>query len=243
MSETTLAGTTLNRDAWLLGHEITPNVERALSAEEVAYPIEETDCAVWLGHAEQFAEQSFGMKINLREMFPLPKRLPWERVLPIFDPAGLTNREMADKALKKQGLKVWEGTEVDEFTCATADASRLYLIERTPRPVPATMGLPPKWARHWFGGRQTLPLHLRGYGTGNGLLYKVEKTFLDPGAETATWFPENIFALQPGRRGPRGCRLRFPRGNCPFPQTSNLIPFGFRSQRCATMVVHRFLLP
>ena len=125
-------------------------------------------------------------------MFPIPPRLPWKQVLPIFDPVGLTNRQMVNKALKPQGLKVWEGTDVQGFTGATAESSKLYLIERSPTPTPATMGLPPKYARQWFAGRHTLPLHLRGYGIGTGLLYKVEKQFLDPEAKTASWFPENI---------------------------------------------------
>lgn len=243
MSETTLVGNTLNRDAWLLGHEITPNIERALSLEEIThyrqkkgeivpalqrgfvlpgaiplqavsveltrYPIEETDCFEWLGHMEQFADQYFGSKVNLRKMFTLPTRLPWKEVLPVFDPAGLTNRQMVDKALKAQGLQVYEGTDVQALTGATAEVSKLYLIERTAKPVPATMGLPPKYARHWFGGRQTLPLHLRGYGIGTGLLYKLEKKFLDHDATTASWFPENTFPADdhvafgyyyPGRR-------------------------------------------
>ena len=185
-------------------HEVTPAFKRgfllpgtlpppAVSVEVAGYPIEETDCIVWLSHAEQFVEQYFGMKVNLREMFPLPTRLPWKQILPIFDPVELNNRQMVDKALKAQGLNVWEGTKVEEFTGATAGASKLYLIERTAKPVPATMGLPPKYARHWFSGRQTLPLHLRGYGIGTGLLYKVEKQFLDPQAATASWFPENTF--------------------------------------------------
>ena len=170
----------------------------AVPVEMTGYPIEETDCLPWLGHMEQFAEQQFGIKISLRDMFPIPTRLPWKEILPIFDPSGFTNRNMIDHTLKSQGLKVWEGTNVDEFSGATADASRLYLIHRSPTPTPATMGLPPKFAKHWFSGRQTLPLHIRGYGIGNGLLYKVEKTFLDPRGETASWFVENVY--QPGGR-------------------------------------------
>ncbi len=169
----------------------------AVPVELPGYPIEETDCFTWLGHMEQFARGRFGVEVNLREQFPLPTRLPWKEVLPIFDPVGLTNRAMVDKALKAQELSVYEGTNLEEFTEATAEVSRLYLIHRSPSPTPGTMGLPPKFAKQWFSGRPTAPLHLRGYGIGNGLLYKVEKTFLDPRAKTASWFPGNIY-LQGG---------------------------------------------
>ncbi|MDP3996689.1 MAG: hypothetical protein Q8P86_03290 [bacterium] len=165
----------------------------AVPVEITGYPIEETDCFAWLGHAEQFTEKYLGMTVNLREMFALPARLPWKHILPIFDPAGLTNWQMVE-VLKAQNLIVWGGTDVGESTGAIAEGTTLSLMERSPTPTPATMGLPPKYARHWFSGRQTRPLHLRGYGIGQGLLYEVEKQFLDPGV-TATVFPENTFPV------------------------------------------------
>ena len=188
------------RNGFALPGAITP---QAVSVEVSDYPIEETDCFQWLGHMEQFAEQHFGIRVSLRDAFPIPARLPWKEILPIYDPQGFTNRNMVDKALKSQGLKVREGINLDEFTGATADASRLYLIHRSPTPTPATMGLPPKFAGQWFAGRPTLPLHLRGYGVGTGLLYRVEKTFLDPKAKTVSWFVENIY--QPGGKVADGC--------------------------------------
>lgn len=248
MSETTLAGNTLNRDAWLLGHEITPNIEQALSPEEIAhyrqrkaeivpalqrgftlpnsvplsaapvpitgYPIEETDCFLYLGHMEKFAKERFGAKVILRDLFPLPAMLPWKQVLPIFDP-GLTNREMVDKALKARKMVVYEETDVMEYAGAQADGPKLYLIDRTPRegslrPTEATMGLPPKFARKWFAGRQTKPLALRPYGIGMSLVNEVEEQFLDP--ETFTWFPENTLpdgGVAYGRYNPDRREVRF----------------------------------
>ena len=67
----------------------------------------------------------------------------------------------------------------------------MCVIERSPHPMAARV-LPPKFAKQYFEGRQTRPLNLRGYGIGTGLLYKVEKRFLDPDAVTASWFPENL---------------------------------------------------
>src|SRR3989344_5666173 len=236
-----MSGTTLNtkdsgsaadavfqREAWLLGNEMMPNFEKALSPERVTYyrnnkreyvsalqrgfslpweinasavpvqtagyAIEETDCFPWLGHMERFAKEYFKTEIVLRDKFTIPARLPFKNVLPIFDP-GLSNREMVDKALKSQGLRV-EGTDVSQFSGAEAEGPRLWLVERSPKPTIGAMGLPPKFAKQWFSGRFTRPLNLRGYGIGTGLLYKVEKTFLDPDAATASWFPENL--LLPG---------------------------------------------
>lgn len=258
MSGTTLAdeksggnGTdvTFQRDAWLLGHEMMPNFEKALSPERIiyyrnhkseyipalrrgfslpgeispsavpvqigGYPIEETDCFEWFGHMEQFSNERFGKEVVLRDAFPIPARLPWKKVLPIFDP-GLTNREMVDKALKAQGLSVGEGTDVEKFTGADAESPRLWLVERTPQPR-AARGLPPKFAKQYFEGRQTRPISLRGYGIGTGLVYKVEKTFLDPDAATASWFPENIFLpdgdVAYGACSPAGRKVWFDRND------------------------------
>lgn len=162
--------------------------QSAVPVEIGGYPIEETDCVEWLGHMGQFSMEYFGKEVILCDMFPIPARVPWKKVLAIFDP-GLSNREMVDKALKAQGLQVG-GTDVSRFTGADADSPRLWLIERSPQPT-AGRGLPPRFAKQYFEGRQTRPLNPRGYGIGTGLLYKVEKKFLDPDAQTASWFPEN----------------------------------------------------
>ncbi|TSC67416.1 MAG: hypothetical protein CEO19_225 [Parcubacteria group bacterium Gr01-1014_73] len=167
-------------------------IPSAVPVEMIGYPIEETDCFLWFDHMEQFAERRFGMKISLREMFPLPSRLPWKQVLPIFNP-GLTNREMVNKAFVSRKLVTpYESVDVMEYSGSGASVPCLYLTERSAKPTPATMGLPPKFAKHWFAGRQTAPLNLCGYGIGTSLLNEVEKQFLDP--ETWTWFPENTLS-------------------------------------------------
>lgn len=186
-------------------------VSPAVSVEIGGYPIEETDCLEWFGHMERFSKEYFGKEIVLRDAFPIPARVPFKKVLAIFDP-GLTNREMVNKALKAQGLSVGEGTDVEKFTGADADSPRLWLVERTPQPRSAR-GMPPKFAQQYFEGRQTRPLALRGYGIGTGLLYRVEKTFLDPDAKTASWFPENILFpaghVAYGRYHPTGRKVWF----------------------------------
>lgn len=166
----------------------------AVPVEMASYPIEETDCFAWLGHMEKFAEERFGVEVVLRDKFPIPPRLPWKNVLPIFDPGNLTNRMMVDKVLKARKIAVYESTDVMESYSGSGAFSvpRLYLIERSPWPTIGTMGLPPKFAKQWFSGRQTTPLNFRGYGIGTSLWYEVEKKFLDPEFKTVTWFPEDI---------------------------------------------------
>lgn len=167
-------------------------IPSAVSVEVAGYPIEETDCFVWLSHMEQFAEKYFGMKVLLRNMFQFPARLPWKQILPVFNP-GLTNREMVDKAFVSRKLVTpYESVDVMKYSGSGARAPGLYLTERSARPTPATMGLPPEFAKHWFTGRQTVPLDLCGYGIGTSLCHKVEKQFFDP--ETWTWFPENTLS-------------------------------------------------
>lgn len=106
--------------------------------------------------------------------------------------------------------------------------SGLMHIERTPRPTLGTMGLPPKFAVQWFAGRPTAPLNLCGYGIGTGLLYRVEKQFLDPRGTMFSWFPENIFlptgdiAFVGSFLGAR--RVDFDRGDAGCADAS----FGFR---------------
>lgn len=213
------------KEVFVLPGAIPPS---AVTVETAGYPIEETDCFTWLGHMEQFAEKLFGVKIALRDKFLLPARLPWKQILPIFDP-GLTNREMVDKALKKQGLSVGEGTDVSKFTGADSEGPRLWLVERSAQPT-AARSLPPKFAKQWFEGRQTHPLSLRGYGIGAGLLYKVEKNFLDPEAKTVTWFPENVFLpdgnVAYGYYNPANDKVWFNRNDPNYENDNN----GFREE-------------
>ncbi len=176
------------RRGFILPGTIVPS---AVPVETVGYPIEETDCFQWLGHMEKFAKDYFKAKVTLRDVFPLPARLPWKQALPIFNP-GLTNREMVDKALKSRKLSVYEYTDVMKFGSG-ANMSCLCIIERSAKPTLATMGLPPKFAKHWFAGRQTVSLNLCNYGIGMSLRHEIEKEFLD--SQTVTWFPESTLSV------------------------------------------------
>ena len=210
---------------FVLSGTITPS---AVPVEMAGYPIEETDCFLWLGHMERFAERCFGIKIALREMFPLPSRLPWKQVLPIFNP-GLTNREMVDKVFISRELTPYESVDVMRYSGSGASAPCLYFTKRSAKPTLATMGLPPKFAKHWFAGRQTAPLNLCGYGIGTSLCYEVEKQFLDPG--TWTSFPENTLSVGDVAYGnclPHDSKVRF---GCSYSDFGD-DDFGFREAIC-----------
>lgn len=168
----------------------------AYPVEMVGYPLEETDCFEWLNHAEQFTKDLYGLTMKLRDKFTLPARLPWKQALPVFH-LGLSHREMVDKTLKSQGIAIGEYVKIDALTLAEGTGvPHLGFIERSLTPTPGTMGLPPRFAKHWFSGRQTRPIDLSGYGSAVGLFYRVEKQFLD--SATATWFSENTLSMPDG---------------------------------------------
>ncbi len=174
------------RRGFVLPSAIIPSVA---PFEAVGYPIGETDCLQWLGHMEKFAEKYFGVKVSIRDMFPIPEKLPWNKILPVFNP-GLTHREMMNKAFNSR-TQPYEYTDVMQYNGSCAMGTVLYLTERSLRPNEATMGMPPKFAKQLFtfAGHGTVPVNLCAYGIGTCLHHEVEKQYLDP--ETWTWFPEN----------------------------------------------------
>ena len=150
----------------------------------------DTDLDWWLKRAETFARKRLGVKVSLREMFDVPTELPWKSVIPVFDPGGLTNRDMVDKALKAQNLTVYEETDVMGYTGSEANTKpTLILIKNSIRPDEDTLTQTGMSADDL---RQTGKpyLRLRGYGLAMGLYYFVKKGYLDP-KETWTRFPED----------------------------------------------------
>ncbi len=139
-----------------------------------------------LGKTEEYAKAVFGATIDLRKLFVLPEELPWKNILPVFIPGRMTNRSVIKDVLQDQGLKVWEGVDVMNYSGSEAsDKPTLHLIENSLRPTADTMGLSPNQLRK----TGKLFLKLRGYALAFGLRHFVSKDFLD--AETYTWFPED----------------------------------------------------
>lgn len=134
---------------------------------------------------EHFAKKILGVKVNLREQFDFPAELPWKDVLLVFDP-GINNREAVEKSLQGQKLKVYEESNVMEYSRSEAsDRSMLQIIENSIRPTEDTMGKTPNQLN--ADGRPYL--ELRGYALVFGLKYFASKDYLDP--QTWTWFPKN----------------------------------------------------
>ena len=108
----------------------------------VVFKTSDTDLNFWLDKCQEFTKEYLGVVINLRERFAIPAELPWQSVIPVFDPAGLTNRDAAQKALKDFGLTVYE--EVDVMKYCSSEASKkptLHFIQNSIRPDEDTMGM------------------------------------------------------------------------------------------------------
>jgi hypothetical protein len=135
--------------------------------------------------SEKFAKEVLGAEVNLRERFDFPTMIPWENVLVIFDP-GLNNRQVVEKSLQSQKLKVYEESLVEQYSGSEPSAQpTVHIIENCLRPTKDTMGMSPNQLR--ADGRPYLSL--RGYALAFGLRFSVSKDHLDK--ETWTWFPEN----------------------------------------------------
>ena len=145
----------------------------------------DTDLDWWLGKAEEFTKRHLGLAVNLRQQFTIPTELPYQSVIPIFDPGTLTNRDVFE-LIKKLGHHPWEEVDVMKYVGAEkSNAPTLHLIENLVRPNADTMGLSPDELRRT--GKSYL--RLRGYGLAVALYNFAKNEFLDP--ETFTWFPED----------------------------------------------------
>lgn len=172
---------------------VVSNSSRSLAApvECPSYPIEETDCLLWLDNAKRFTLDYFvGSQDDLHQ-FELPPRLPWKQVLVIYNP-GISNMKIYNGVRCHSGIDFQMSDTSADYCWRTSLPSlpKLYIIERNPSPTPAAMGLPAKYALHWFGGRKTVPLPIGAYILGTSILNYVTGKFLD--TETTTVFPNNL---------------------------------------------------
>jgi hypothetical protein len=137
---------------------------------------------------ECFAKKVLGVTVNLRKQFDFPAELPWKNMLLVFDP-GLNNREAIEKSLKGQKLKVYEESNVMEYSGSAAlGQPTLQIIENSIRPTEDTLGNLAK-SPDQLNIDSRPYLELRGYALAFGLRYSTSKDYLDP--ETWTWFPKN----------------------------------------------------
>ena len=144
-----------------------------------------TDLDTWLGKMKEFAKTYLKAEFDFGR-FVIPAKLSWSSAIPIFVPGGITNRDAVRKALKSQGIAVYEDENVMKYSGSLAsDKPTLCLIENSNRPTIGTLGLSSDQlvatGKNW--------LCLRDYTLAFGLHYFVPRQYLD--SKTSTWFPGN----------------------------------------------------
>ncbi len=151
-------------------------------SREVEVPLEAT---------EAYIKKVFGIVTNLEKMFrfsAVPELLGsvlWTKVLPVFIPQGVDNRQAVD-SLVTVGFKNKPYEEVDVMKyegSESSDKPRLYLVNFSARPDDNTMGQSPK--NLMKTGKLWLPL--KGYAVALGLYNQMTGEYLD--VEDRSWFP------------------------------------------------------
>jgi hypothetical protein len=153
-----------------------------------SFAFADTNALKALEEDEDFAEQSFGHRPDLRKQFTMPETLPWKSVIAVYDPGDLDNRAALNKALKAQKplADIYEESNVENYSGSEASGKpTLRFIERSKRPTKDTMGLS---ADEMVATKRTF-LDLRGYAIALGTYHHATKGFLD--SETWTRFPHN----------------------------------------------------
>jgi len=175
----------IERGFVLLGQSV--KVEEA--PVSVVYKTADTDLGDWLVKAQDLAREFFGVDVNLFQHFAIPEVIPWPSAIPVFDPGGLTNRNMVKRAFKDLGLSVYEEVDVMSYDGAEANKSpTLQLIANSIKPDAWTLTNPGTSPNQLLAtGRRFL--RLRSYGLAFALRKFVKNDYLDP--ETWTWFPED----------------------------------------------------
>ena len=146
----------------------------------------------WLRAREELFKFQTGLVVNLCNMFAVSNKLLIRTdIMPIFRPAGATNRT-AVRWMTEAGMSIpYEEVSVTEYSNSGGGGSKvpeLYYINRSVQPDKDTLGDNAKspdalvaLAKVWCG--------LYGYGDAATLHFLVTGKLLDP--ETWTWFPND----------------------------------------------------
>jgi hypothetical protein len=167
--------------------------------------------ADWLKAREELHRFWTGETIVLRDVFTVTDEdLVRTDLIPVFRPAGATNR-MAVDWKKCLGIEVYEEVDVMGYTNSKGSkGSKLYLINRSLRPDEDTLGETAKSPDKLIAIKNKLWLNLFGWADADSLYFAITREHLDP--ETWTWFPNDRL---PGGEVARGCwdpdygRVRF----------------------------------
>ncbi len=139
-------------------------------------------------NAEKFTRKVLGITIEFKSVFDLPSEIPWKNVMVIYDP-GLNNREAVEKTLQGQKLKVYEESDVMQYSGSSASSlPTLCIVENSLRPSEDTLGSNAKSPDQLNADGRNY-LDIRGYTLAFGQRYFISKDYLDP--QTWTWFPKN----------------------------------------------------
>ncbi len=170
----------------------------------------------WIIKTEEFTKKHLGVEVDLRRQFAIPEKLPWQSAISVFYPGALTNREVVDKALKGQGLDVWEEVDVMKYAGSEAGEATLHFINNSLSPDEDTMN---KTAFDLLHTKKSF-LRQRGYCLAFGVYYFATGEHLDP--KTFNWFPEDHLPNQYVACGSwhvPGKRVRFSWGEKVSPYT------------------------
>ncbi len=147
--------------------------------------------ADWLTARERVHDFLTGEAINLRGMFMVPNDLLTRTdIIPVFRPAGATNRVAMDWKVKLGMCASYEETNVMEYKNSKGpQVFKLYYINKSVRPDEDTLGekaMSPDQlvatGKNW--------LNLYGWSDADNLYSLITGTHLDSG-ETWTWFPND----------------------------------------------------
>ena len=153
-----------------------------------SFPFTDTNALAAIKEAEDFAEQYFGHRPDLRTQFVMPETFPWEEkeVIAVYDPGTISNRQVVEQALKSQPKlkRVYEEENLMDYEDANASGKpTLRFVARSETPTADLMDLS---ADEMVATKRTL-LDQRGYIIGFGTYHKVTGGFLEQ--KTGTRFP------------------------------------------------------
>lgn len=150
-----------------------------------SFLLKDTDIDWWIENAQCFFKKHFRMRGSLRKKFSFPLEVPWKSIVPVYEPAKMSNRE-AIEFVKSFGIEVYEEDDVDRYNVdRTSKKPTLHFIENSSIPSGDTVGFSPNYLR-------TLPvnyLNIRTYLIAFVFYREAVKECFDQ--KTFTWFPQN----------------------------------------------------
>ncbi len=165
------------------------------------FPEKKTNLLHAIRSAEIFTQKGFELVANLRNMFEMPKRLPWKNVIVAFVPKGTDYRGCVT-AMEKAGdgmERTFEENNVMGYSnSGPSDKDRLFIVRSSERPDDDTMNLAPD---QLVATKKTF-LGLGAYAIVMGTYHEATNTYLD--RKTQTWFPNDRLAGFVARGGRNG---------------------------------------